>query len=114
QVEHRGEVAVRGSIVDLFPSTSDVPIRVDLWGDEIDRLTEFSVADQRSTVDLEGMEIFPCRELLPTDQVRQRAEALVAEQPWGREQWERLAEGLTFDGMESWLPWLTAGDRVLF
>jgi transcription-repair coupling factor (superfamily II helicase) len=114
QVEHRGEVAVRGSIVDVFPSTSDVPIRIDLWGDEIDRLTEFAVADQRATVDIEEIEIFPCRELLPTDDVRARAEALVAEQPWGREQWERLAEGLTFDGMESWLPWLTAGDRVLF
>jgi transcription-repair coupling factor (superfamily II helicase) len=114
QVEHRGEVAVRGSIVDVFPSTSDVPIRIDLWGDEVERLTEFAVADQRSTVDLEAIEIFPCRELLPTDEVRQRAETLVAEQPWGREQWERLAEGLTFDGMESWLPWLTADDRVLF
>jgi transcription-repair coupling factor (superfamily II helicase) len=114
QVEHRGEVAVRGSIVDVFPSTSDVPVRIDLWGDEVDRLTEFAVADQRSTVDVEAVEIFPCRELLPTDDVRGRAEALVADQPWGREQWERLAEGLTFDGMESWLPWLTQDDHVLF
>ncbi|HET8620489.1 MAG TPA: transcription-repair coupling factor, partial [Acidimicrobiales bacterium] len=40
-VEHRGEVAVRGSIVDVFPSTADRPVRVDLWGDEVDRLTEF-------------------------------------------------------------------------
>src|SRR4051812_13165505 len=53
QVEHRGEVAVRGSIVDVFPSTADVPIRIDLWGDEVDRLTEFSVADQRSTTDVD-------------------------------------------------------------
>ena len=49
QVEHRGEVAVRGSIVDVFPSTADQPVRIDLWGDEVDRLSEFSVADQRST-----------------------------------------------------------------
>jgi transcription-repair coupling factor (superfamily II helicase) len=114
QVEHRGEVAVRGSIVDVFASTSDVPVRIDLWGDEVDRLSEFGVADQRSSVDVERVEIFPCRELLPTDAVRARANELVAEQPWGREQWERLAEGLTFDGMESWLPWLTADDQVLF
>ena len=39
--------------------------------------------------------------------------ALVAAEPWGREQWERLAEGLVFDGMESWLPWLTEGEHVL-
>jgi len=114
QVEHRGEVAVRGSIVDVFPSTSDVPVRIDLWGDEVDRLTEFAVADQRSTVDLAEIELFPCRELLPTDEVRARAERLVSAEPWGREQWERLAEGLTFDGMESWLPWLTDGEHVLF
>ena len=38
QVEHRGEVAVRGSIVDVFPTTADRPVRIDLWGDEVDRL----------------------------------------------------------------------------
>ena len=114
QVEHRGEVAVRGSIVDVFPSTADVPVRIDLWGDEVDRLTEFSVGDQRSTVDVECAELFPCRELLPTDEVRERAARLVGREPWGREQWERLAEGATFDGMESWLPWLTDGEHALF
>ncbi|MEJ7585687.1 MAG: transcription-repair coupling factor, partial [Acidimicrobiales bacterium] len=113
QVEHRGEIAVRGSIVDLFPSTADRPIRVDLWGDEVDRICEFSVSDQRSTADVPTVEIFGCRELLPTEEVRNRAKALVGSQPWGREQWERLAEGLTFDGMESWLPWLVDGDHVL-
>src|SRR5215471_13627210 len=112
-VEHRGEVAVRGSIVDVFPSTADRPVRVDLWGDEVDRLTEFSVQDQRSVGDLDAVEIFPCRELLPTPEVRARAERLVGLEPWGREQWERLAQGLTFDGMESWLPWLTADEHVL-
>jgi transcription-repair coupling factor (superfamily II helicase) len=114
QVEHRGEVAVRGSIVDVFPSTADGPVRIDLWGDEVDRLTEFSVAEQRSTDDIAGVEIFPCRELLPTDEVRKRAATLIGLEPWGREQWERLAEGLTFDGMESWLPWLTQNEHTLF
>jgi transcription-repair coupling factor (superfamily II helicase) len=52
QVEHRGEFAVRGGIVDVFPSTADVPVRIDLWGDEVDRLTAFSVSDQRSSHDL--------------------------------------------------------------
>ncbi len=112
-VEHRGEVALRGSIVDVFPSTADVPVRIDLWGDEVDRLTEFSVSDQRSTTALAHTAIFPARELVPTDDMRKRAAALVGEQPWGREQWERLAEGLTFDGMESWLPWLVDGQELL-
>jgi transcription-repair coupling factor (superfamily II helicase) len=113
QVEHRGEVAIRGSIVDVFPSTADRPVRIDLWGDEVDRLTEFNVNDQRSADDISHVEIFGCRELLPTDEVRNRAEKLIGSEPWGREQWERLAEGLTFDGMESWLPWLTEGEHLL-
>jgi len=113
-VEHRGELAVRGSIVDVFPSTADRPVRIDLWGDEVDRLTEFAVADQRSTDDLDRVEIFGCRELLPTTEVRERAEKLIALEPWGREQWERLAQGQSFDGMESWLPWLTDGEHLLF
>ena len=113
QVEHRGELAVRGSIVDVFPSTADGPVRIDLWGDEVDRLTEFSISEQRSTNDIECVEIFPCRELLPTPEVRERAAALVGAEPWGRQQWERLSEGAAFDGMESWLPWVTEGEHLL-
>ena len=113
QVEHRGEVARRGSIVDVYPSTADVPVRIDLWGDEVDRLTTFSVSDQRSTADIECAEIFGCRELIPTEEVRKRAASLVRLEPWGREQWERLSEGATFEGMESWLPWLTNTEHVL-
>ena len=114
QVEHRGEVAVRGSIVDVFGSTADGPVRIDLWGDEVERLTSFSVNDQRSDAELESVEIFPCRELLCTDDVRERAEALVVEEQWGIAQWDRLADGESFDGMESWLPWLTPDEHVLF
>ncbi|MGH9105071.1 MAG: transcription-repair coupling factor [Acidimicrobiales bacterium] len=113
QVEHRGELAVRGSIVDVFPSTAAAPVRVDLWGDEVDRLTRFSVSDQRSTADLGEVVIFGCRELLPTPEVRERARLLQGSEAWGRETWERLAEGLTFDGMESWLPWLTQDEHLL-
>jgi len=113
QVEHRGEVAVRGGIVDVYPSTADGPVRIDLWGDEVDRLTAFDVNDQRSTEDLERVEIFACRELLPTPAVQERASLLVGQQPWGRAQWERLAEGLMFDGMESWLPWLAGEEHLL-
>lgn len=103
-VEHRGEFSRRGAIVDVFPSTMDEPIRIDMWGDEVDRLTHFTVNDQRSTDDIDHVEIFPARELLLTDDVRATAATLVGTEPWGREQWERLSEGQTFDGMESWLP----------
>jgi transcription-repair coupling factor (superfamily II helicase) len=112
-VEHRGEFARRGAIVDVFPSTADTPIRIDLWGDEVDRLTTFGVNDQRSLADLSEACIFPARELTPTAGVRDRAAQLVAAEPWGREQWERLAEGSHFEGMESWTPWLVDDELVL-
>ena len=112
-VEHRGEFARRGAIVDIFPSTGDEPVRIDLWGDDVDRLTEFTVSDQRSTVDLATTLVFPAREILYVDGVRERAASLIASEPWGREQWERLSEGQIFDGMESWLPWLTDIDELL-
>jgi transcription-repair coupling factor (superfamily II helicase) len=113
QVEARGEFAVRGSILDVYPSTADHPVRIDLWGDEVDRLSTFSVADQRSTADVEEVVVFPCRELLPTEAVRARAQRLVGAEPWNRGTWERLSEGLLFDGMESWLPWLTDEEHLL-
>ncbi|HVB92761.1 MAG TPA: transcription-repair coupling factor [Acidimicrobiales bacterium] len=112
-VEHRGELAVRGGIVDVFPSTADDPIRIDLWGDEVDRLTRFDVADQRSIDDLDSVELFGCRELVADEGIRRRAGGLVGSAPWGRHQWERIADGELFDGMESWLPWLTDGDELI-
>src|SRR5680860_1201894 len=94
-------------------STADHPVRIDLWGDEVDRLSAFAVADQRSTHDLDRVMVFPARELLPTPEVIARAGALVDTAPWGRESWERFGEAMTFDGMESWLPWLTHAEHLL-
>jgi transcription-repair coupling factor (superfamily II helicase) len=113
QVEHRGEFAVRGGIVDVFPSTSDTPVRIDLWGDEVDRLTAFAVSDQRSSYDLSGAVLYGCRELSLTPVLRDVAERLVRARPWGASVWDRLARGEQFDGMESWLPFLDAEARVV-
>src|SRR5262245_18833121 len=88
-VEHRGEVAVRGSIVDVFPSTADRPVRVDLWGDEVDRLTQFSVQDQRSVGDLDEVEMFPWRERVAEAEVRGMAGRLVGVEARGSvRRWE--------------------------
>ncbi|MCL4421615.1 MAG: transcription-repair coupling factor, partial [Actinobacteria bacterium] len=113
QVEHRGEVAVRGGIVDVFPADADDPVRIDLWGDEVDRLTRIDPSDQRSVCDLEQVMIFGCRELICSPEVQARAKELVRSEPWGRAQWEKLAEGQVFDGMESWLPWLVETKRTV-
>ncbi|MDA8360344.1 MAG: transcription-repair coupling factor [Actinomycetota bacterium] len=112
QVEHCGELAVRGGIIDVFPSTSDRPVRIDLYGDVVDRLAIFDVADQRSVRQVAAVHFYGCRELLPSPAVRERAEHLMSEEPWGRAQWERLASGEIFDGMEAWLPWVVPDEAV--
>ena len=64
------------SSVGKQPSTSTTaehPVRIDQWGDEVERLSHFAVTDQRSTHVIDAVTIFPCRELLPTDEVRARA-----------------------------------------
>ncbi len=113
QVEHRGELAVRGGIVDVFPSTAQLPVRLDFFGDEIERLSVFDVGDQRSLASLEETKVFGCREVRPTDALRARARALVHEAPWAAEVWERLAAGELFEGMESWLPWLAPKEELI-
>ena len=82
-VGKRGEFAVRGGILDVFPPTAEHPVRVEFWGDEITEMRMFSVADQRSIpeIDVDTVIAVPCRELLLTDDVRVRAAELAAEQP---------------------------------
>lgn len=113
QVESRGEVAVRGSIVDVYGPTNESPVRVDLFGDEIDRLCRFALSDQRSGEDLSSELFFGCREIRLDQATREIAQQLLEDEPWGAEHWERLAEGLYFDGMESWLPFLSSREHLL-
>ena len=113
EVEHRGEMAVRGSIVDVFPSTALSPVRIDLWGDEVDRLTR--VLHRRPA--FRGRPGRGRHFRVPRTSAFSRGPrtsgSLGDSEPWGSEAWERLAEGLSFDGMESWLPWLSGDEHLL-
>lgn len=59
QIEGPGQFAVRGGILDIFPLTEEVPIRIEFWGDEIDSIRTFDVESQRSIENLEDIEIYP-------------------------------------------------------
>ena len=59
QIEGPGQFAVRGGILDIYPLTEEVPIRVELWGDEIDSIRTFDVESQRSIENLEEITIYP-------------------------------------------------------
>lgn len=106
QVERCGEFSIRGSIIDIYPSTYEEPIRLEMWGDEVERLTTFSTRDQLSKNPLNDAQIFPASELCITDDVKSRARELTEEMPWGATFWETISEGGTFDGVENLLPWL--------
>src|SRR3954452_22029840 len=104
-VERRGEFAVRGGILDVFPPTEEHPVRVEFWGDTIEEVRWFKVADQRSLEVAEhGLWAPPCRELLLTDDVRERARELAAQHPELAEMLDKIAEGVAVEGMESLAP----------
>ena len=103
-VSRRGEMAVRGGILDIFPPLAGHPVRVDFFGDEIDEIREFSIADQRSLADVRSVEASAVREILLTAEVRKRAAALAERVPSLRSLAEPIAEGIAVPGMESLLP----------
>ncbi len=106
RVEARGEFAVRGSIIDVFPAQAFDPVRLDFFGDVVDELRMFSTVTQRSTMEIERLVAYPARELRPDPDVQLLAADLLASEPWAASTWDRIAEGVTFAGIESWLPWL--------
>lgn len=112
-VEKRGEYAVRGGIVDVFPPTEEHPVRVEFWGDDVEEIRSFSVADQRTLGKVERLWAPPCRELLLTPEVRARAAALGQAHPQLRELTEKLSEGIAVEGMESLTPALVDDMELL-
>ncbi|PAK93110.1 transcription-repair coupling factor [Brevibacterium casei CIP 102111] len=105
-VSRRGEYAVRGGIVDVFPPTVDHPLRIEFFGDEVDEIREFAVADQRSIpaeADADPLRLSapPVRELLLTDSVRARAAELAPTLPAAADMLEKIAAGIAVEGMES-------------
>ncbi|KMM46042.1 transcription-repair coupling factor, partial [Cellulomonas sp. A375-1] len=104
-VEKRGEFAVRGGILDVFPPTESHPLRIELWGEDVEEIRWFSVADQRSLeIADHGLWAPPCREILLTDEVRERAAALVTQLPGAIDMLDKLAAGIAVEGMESLAP----------
>ena len=104
-VERRGEFAVRGGILDVFPPTEEHPLRVEFWGDTVEEVRWFKVADQRSLEVAEhGLWAPPCREILLTDEVRSNAQELALEHPALSEMLDPIAAGVAVDGMESLAP----------
>ena len=110
-VTNRGEIAVRGGILDVFPPTEEHPLRVEFFGSEIEEIRPFRAADQRSLgTQAESLWAPPCRELLLTPAVRHRAKQLASEYPGLGDVLGKIADGITVEGMEAFAPLLA--DRM--
>ncbi|WP_162013708.1 transcription-repair coupling factor [Bifidobacterium gallicum] len=104
-VMDRGEFAVRGGILDVFPPTAKHPVRIDFFGDEIDSIRAFHSADQRTYGEvIDRIWATPCRELQLTDAVRERAKSLIGRIANADDMLQSIADGIPVEGMESLMP----------
>ncbi|MCD8106281.1 MAG: transcription-repair coupling factor [Lachnospiraceae bacterium] len=77
QVEGPGQFAIRGGIIDIFPLTEENPVRIELWGEEVDSIRSFDVESQRSIEKLDFLRIYPAAELIPDEAARKKALARI-------------------------------------
>jgi transcription-repair coupling factor (superfamily II helicase) len=108
QVEDRGQFAIRGGLLDVFPATEDRAVRVDLFGDEIESLRWFSTFTQRSLGDASVVEVAPAAELAPEH--RELAEIAALEDASERPD---IAELLPVENFHSWLSLAGDGAEIL-
>jgi transcription-repair coupling factor (superfamily II helicase) len=117
-VREPGEFAVRGDIVDVFAPGFEEPVRIDLFGDEIEKLRRFDPLSQLTTTAIEGLTLLPSSEiLLDADAIarfRTRYRELFGAVRGDDPLYESVSEGIRHPGMEHWLPLFYSETETLF
>jgi len=116
-VSERGEFAIRGGVIDVFPPTSEEPVRLDLFGDTLESIRAFDPETQRSTRQLKDVSLLPVSEaLLDKDAIsRFRTGYLEAfGAPGDDPLYATVSEGGRRAGMEHWLPLFYPSMAALF
>ena len=107
-VADAGDYAVRGSLVDLFPSGMDHALRLDFFGDEIESVRSFDPADQRTIARIDGFTLLPASESLLDEEsikrFRSRYRELFGATATGDPVYQAVSEGRRLAGMDHWLP----------
>ncbi len=101
QVEGAGQFSVRGGIIDIFSPNNIHPIRVELWGDEIDTIRTVDNFSQRSLERIKEFEIYPFRELVFSDKEYKRALSLIEKE--SKTVFEKLKLYKSFGGIEKYI-----------
>ncbi|QVL50935.1 MAG: transcription-repair coupling factor [Thiocapsa sp.] len=118
QVIGHGEYAVRGSLLDVFPMGSEVPLRIDLFDQEVETIRTFDPETQRSQEKLERVRMLPAREFPLTEEAisgfRQRYRASFEGDPQASLVYREVSEGRTPGGLEYYLPLFFEATATLF
>lgn len=114
QVDGTSQFAVRGGIVDIFPTYLDEPVRIELWGDTVDTISSFDIATQRRGASLDSIKITPANEVLfedngkLADKIEALAKSLKGKAIKAREKLyadcDRLRQGNTLNCLDKYLP----------
>ena len=117
-VADAGEFAVRGGLVDLFPSGEEQALRLDFFGDEIESVRTFDPADQRTTGRIDGFTLLPASEMLLDEESIKRFRSRYRERfgatATGDPLYQAISDGRRLAGMEHWLPLLEEKLATLF
>ena len=116
-VSERGEFAVRGGVIDVFPPGAEEPVRLDLFGDTLDSIRAFDRETQRSTKQLKSVDLLPVSEaLLDKDAVARFRKGYVAAFGAAGDDplYAAVSEGARRAGLEHWLPLLYPQMATLF
>jgi transcription-repair coupling factor (superfamily II helicase) len=108
EVMEHGEFAIRGSIIDLFPASSSMPYRIDLFDDEIETIRCFDPQNQRSNNKVESVDLLPAREF-PSDEAgikkfRERYREMLSGDPLNSIIYKSVSDGIMPSGIEYYLP----------
>ncbi|MBQ8481249.1 MAG: transcription-repair coupling factor [Alphaproteobacteria bacterium] len=108
QVMEAGEYAVRGDIIDIFPSGTEQPLRIDLFDDEVERIRSFDAVNQRTTGELKEYNFQVAGEIVPDKSAircfREKYREYFGADGMRDEMYEVISEGRKYMGMENWLP----------
>ena len=117
-VREQGEFAIRGGIVDIFPSGLESPLRLDMFGDTLDAIRTFDAESQRTTGTLSSVELVPASEIhLDAEVIRRFRASYITKFGAATDNdplYEAVSEGRKHQGMEHWLPLFHEKVETLF